>query len=201
MKSKTERRDDALDVLKGEDQNLVELFEQFFGSTGSGVTARTRHGNLGKQLIRRMAVREAARDHLADALVTTTLSDVSRRFFQDTTRRRQAIDHIEDMSRGIQGLYLNTHQDFDGAVADLCDIVKPEIAWELESAIPLVESAIPAEHRTRIFRSARYIRKHAPITLNPEGPKWYEHSGIISRFLTIWGHLRSLPRANPSQRV
>ena len=201
MKSKTERRDDALDVLKGEDQNLVELFDQFFASTGSAVTARTRHGNLGKQLVRRMALREAARDHLADALGTTTLSDVSARFYQNTARRRQAIDHIEEMSRGIQGIYLNTHQDFDGAVADLRDIVQPEIAWELKSAIPFVESTIPAEQRTRIFRSARYLRKHAPISLNPEGPKWYEHYGIISRLLTIWGHLRSLPRANPSQRV
>ena len=44
-------------------------------------------------------------------------------------------------------------------------------------AIPLVESTIPAEQRTRMFRSARYLRKHAPISLNPEGPKWYEHSG------------------------
>jgi hypothetical protein len=201
MTLKRVQREDALDVLKSEDRAVAEIFRLFFTTRASAVSEREQHGNLGKQLIRRMGVREAARDHLSEALAATPLLEVSARLLVNTTSRRQALDQVEAMSRGIQGIYLNTHQDFDGAVAALRDIVQPEIKWELDEAIPLVESTLSVEQRAQMFRSARYLRKHAPTRLDPLGPKWYEHAHVFSRVLTIRDHLRDFPRANRGHRA
>jgi hypothetical protein len=38
--------------------------------------------------------------------------------------------------------------------------------------------------------------RHAPTSLSPEGPRWYERAPVISRLLTIYDRLRDFPRAS-----
>jgi hypothetical protein len=204
MMMETSRHEDgdAVGLLKKEDRAIEEVLRRFCETeNSSAVENRSDHGNMGKQLVRRMAVREAAREHIADVLARSELSEISIHLREGCTARREAMNRIENMSRSIQGIHLNAGQDFDGAVETLQAIVTPEIRWELGEAIPLIERTISSSRRSTLFHSARYIRKHAPAKVNPDGPKWYEHDRLVSRVLTVIDHLRDYPRANRGARV
>jgi hypothetical protein len=192
---------DALDLLESEDRLVKNVLANLATTQGQTVTQQSDHGNLCKQLVRRMAVREAARDHIAQMLAPTALSEIGERLGQDMSARRGAMNTVEEMSRGIQGIHLNAGQDFDGAVKALRAIVGPEIDWELTDAIPLLRRSLSSQERLALFRPAHYLRKHAPTNLSPDGPHWYEHARFISRLVAVRDHLRDYPRANRGQRV
>jgi hypothetical protein len=193
--------DDAVDLLESEDRFIKDVFARLAITEGRSVTQRSEHGNLDKQLVRRMAVREAARDHIAEVLLRTWLVETGKRLRQGLSARRGAMDNVEEMSRSIQGIYLNSGQDFDGAVKSLRAIVGPEIDWELTDVIPLIRRSFSPDERLTLFRPADFLRKHAPTNLSPDGPRWYEHAGLISRLIAARDHLRDYPRANRGQRV
>ena len=193
--------DDAVDLLESEDRFIKDVFARLATTEGLSVKQRSEHGNLGKQLVRRMAVREAARDHITEVLLRTWLVEIGERLHQGLSVRRAAMDNVEEMSRGIQGISLNMGQDFDGAVESLRAIVGPEIDWELTDAIPLIRRSFSREERQARFRPADSLRKHAPTNLSPDGPNWYEHANLISRLIAARDHLRDYPRANRGQRV
>jgi hypothetical protein len=115
--------------------------------------------------------------------------------------RRSLLDALGDMSRGIQGVYLNQGQDFDGPLTSLIHAVVTEIDWELTEAIPLIERTLDAEGRTPPFRSARYVQSHAPTRLSESGPRWWEHAPIVSRIVTLFDHLRDHPAAERAKRI
>jgi hypothetical protein len=202
MKPSRHEDGDAVELLEKEDRAIEEVLRRFCETeNSSAIENRSDHGNMGKQLVRRMAVREAAREHIADVLARSELSEISIRFRQGCTARRAAMNRIEKMSRSIQEIHLNAGQDFDSAVESLQAIVTPEIRWELGEAIPLIQRTLSSSRRSTLFHRARYIRKHAPAKVNPNGPKWYEHDRFVSRILTVIDHLRDYPRANPGARV
>jgi hypothetical protein len=62
------------------------------------------------------------------------------------------------------------------------------IAWELAEALPQIEKSIDARTRA-LLRSARYVQLHAPTKLGPSGPCWFEQAPVVSRLVTLWGHL------------
>ena len=117
------------------------------------------------------------------------------------TDRRGLIDELGDMSRSIQGPYLNQGQDFDTPLTALIEAVNTEIDWELALAIPFIEHTLSASERTSLFDSAHYIERHAPTTLSTSGPRWYEHLPVFSRIVTLFDHLRDHPRADRVKRI
>jgi hypothetical protein len=45
------------------------------------------------------------------------------------------------------------------------------------------------------MKSAGHVRRHAPINLDPHGPRWWERAPVISRLMTVYDHLRDFPRS------
>jgi hypothetical protein len=185
---------DALDVLEHQDGALLALFAQLESSTGPAVTARYDHGNQGKRLIRRIALREAAKADLVDTLGgIPELAEVRHRLIGTVEERRNAINTLDLMGRGVRPIDLNKTQDFDAAVAELRRIVVPEINWELAAGIATIHNSLTANQRATLH-SARYLRRHAPTKLDPERFRRRERIRIIGWVLTAWDHMLDRPR-------
>jgi hypothetical protein len=163
-------RGDVLDVLEFEDTEPRSLLFRLGGSSDYSVMERYEYGSLDKELIRKMAIREADRDSVALVIGDcATLAEIATRLDSDTQQCREAMDKVEMMARGIQGIALNEGQDFDDAVRGLRSIIGPEIDWELDEGIPAITQALSGEDRVEMFNSARYLEHHAPTHLSSKG--------------------------------
>jgi hypothetical protein len=192
----------SLDTLRHEDLLLKGLFQRIGESWGSSVDARYDYGNAAKQIIRHLATRQSSLMNVATATSDApALRTTASRMVDGGTDRRALINKVGDMSRTIQGMYLNQGQDFDGPLTALIDAVNPEIEWELSDALPLIQRTLSAEDTAALFSSARYVERHAPTSLNPAGPRWYEHAPVISRLVTFFDFLRAHPGAARNERI
>ena len=195
----TRVRDDAnaLELLESEDLELRELFTELRQRRGSSVEDRAEYGDIAKEIVRHVAVREAALVDVAEvASDDPGLSELASRIEHGRNTSRPHIDRVERMSRGVQGINLRTGQDFDAEMEELIQIVGTEIEWDLGEAIPELRSSLKQSHREDELKSARHLRRHAPTKLDPGGPRWHERAPVISRLLTVYDHLRDFPKSS-----
>lgn len=193
--------DDALELLQQENVSLTALFDELEASTGQSVIDRASHGAQIKRLLRRLALREAAKADIAHALeAEPELDAVRQKVLGCVKDRRSAINDLGLMTRHIQGIDLNSTQDVDAVVWRARDIVLPEILWELSEGVPTLRRSLSGAQQASM-RSARYLRKHAPTKLNPKGPQWYERARVVSWFVTAWDRLSDRPRPSRGAQV
>jgi hypothetical protein len=191
----TKRSDDALDLLEREDVELRRLFAAIEESRADTVGGRAHYGDLAKDVIQHLATREAALVEVARKVEDVgELGGVAASLDADSSSRRELLDRLEKMSRGVQGINLNTGQDFDGVLQRAIDTVGTEIERDL-GAIPAVRGWLSKSEEDPL-RSADYVVRHAPTSLSPQGPRWYERAPVISRLLTVYDRLRDFPRAS-----
>jgi hypothetical protein len=190
------RSDDALDLLEREDVELRRLFEAIEEARADTVRGRASYGDRAKDVIQHLATREAALVEVVRKIADVDeLDGVAHSMDADSPDRRQLLDRLEKMSRGVQGINLNTGQDFDGVLQSVIDRVGPDIERDLADAIPAVRRWLSKSDEDPL-KSADYVVRHAPTSLNPQGPRWYERAPVISRLLTIYDRLRDFPRAS-----
>jgi hypothetical protein len=191
----------ALELLENEDLELRELFGELRQHRGTSVEDRAEYGDVAKEIVRRIATREAA---LVDVCSVATqdpqLRDVAARIEHGMQVRRPQIDRVEKMSRGVQGINLRTGQDFDSQMEDLIQLTGSEIEWELDEVLPELRAYLRQSDREADLKSADHIRRHAPTSLSPQGPRWWERAPVISRLITVYDHLRDFPRGPKHQR-
>jgi hypothetical protein len=182
--------------LEREDIELQSVFSRVRSLQGESVEERYEYGDLAKTAIRRVATREAALVDVATvAAGAPELQGLTERFERLSPARREALDTVEKMSRGVQGINLNTGQDFTKEFIDLMRIVGSEIEWDLREGIPTVRNVLAQHDMVQNLTSAGKVARRAPTNLSPEGPRWFEHAPIISRFLSIYDRLRDFPGA------
>jgi hypothetical protein len=192
----TEKKGSAVDLLETEDLELGELFASLRLTRGPSVEERAKYGDLAKEIIRHLAIREAALvDVSGVASVHPSLSGVSERLQQGMGEHRPNIDRVEKMSRGVQGINLRVGQDFDGEMEELMRIVDAEMEWELHVALPDLRKALEAADGEDELKTAEYLSGHAPTNLHPDGPRWWERAPVISRLITMYDRLRDFPGA------
>ena len=190
----------ALDLLEREDHELLQLFAELAASRGSSVESRAHYGDLAKNLIRHVATREAALVDVSTALEGLEGVERERTAFEDdTSERRQAIDMVERMSRGVQGINLNSGQDFDGALSVLIDILERGIQRDLRDSIPALRRRLTPEQADEQFHSARHVVRHAPTNLSPKGPAWYERAPFISRIVALYDRFARFSGSNSTR--
>jgi hypothetical protein len=201
--AQTRVRDDAnaLELLESEDLELRELFTELRQRRGSSVEDRAEYGDIAKEIVRHVAIREAALIDVAEvASDDPRMSEFASRIEQGRTMSRPHIDRVERMSRGVQGINLRTGQDFDAELEELIQVVGTEIEWDLGEAIPELRASFEVSHREDELKSARHLRKHAPTNLDPNGPRWREGAPVISRLITVYDHLRDFPKSSRRDR-
>ncbi len=192
----------ALDVLEHEDRQVLETLGAIDVTRGSGthlhesVEDRALYGDLVKRLIREAGTREAAQADVVSGLGEEPgLSDVATAMETHAKERRPHLDAGERMSRGVPGMVLNTGQDFDPELRALAEVMREEIRWELDDAIPAIRRSLSREAHDERFSSGRWVRRHAPTNLDPGGPLWHERARIVSFFRTIFDRARDYPTA------
>lgn len=191
----------SLDVLESENAVLRGLFDEIRDSRGPSVEERYDYGNLAKEIIRHIAIRQSSLVNVAAAIAPMpSLRSTGARMSDRGTDRRRAYDEVGDLSRNVEVMNLNQGQDFDGPLMALIDAVAPELDWELADAIPLIRASLTTNDFAGRFCSARYARRHAPTRLNVNGPRWYERVPIISRLLTLYEHLSDYLANNHDKR-
>jgi hypothetical protein len=201
MALRTHAPGNALDLLEREDLELRRLFTVLRQHRGSSVEDRADYGDAAKDIIRHVATREAALVEVVDSVADQPeLEELSARLRDRMGTRREHIDRVEKMSRGVQAINLNMGQDFDAEMRELEQIVGTEIEWELGEAIPQIQHVMGGPEADDAMKSARYVEKHAPTKLEPSGPRWVERAPFISRFLTVYDHLRDFPRGRSRTR-
>jgi hypothetical protein len=187
---------DALDLLEQEDYELQRLFSEIQASRGGSVEDRARYGDLAKEIVRHLANREAP---LLD--VQRVIEDapeferLTEKLTNGVSDRRRLIDELEKMPRGVQGINLNTGQDFDGTLQNVISVVSTDIEIDLTDVVPTAAEWLSRTGQEKELSSADHIVKHAPTNLSPKGPRWYERAPVVSRLVTIYDHLRDFPRA------
>jgi hypothetical protein len=187
----------ALELLESEDLQLRELFTELRQRRGASVEDRAEYGDIAKEIVRHVAVREAALIDVAEvASDDPRLSGLASRIEHGRSTCRPHIDRVEKMSRGVQGINLRTGQDFDAEMEELIQLVGTEIEWDVGEAIPELRAAFRDSHREDSLKSARHLRRHAPTNLDPNGPRWRERAPVISRLITIYDHLRDFPKSS-----
>lgn len=192
---------DSLDVLSNEDHFLLKLFDGLALSRGSSVENRYAYGNLAKECLRHIAIRQSCIVDVTRVLrAAPDLSAVSKRMLSGAIARRQLFDQATMMARGVPPMALDEGQDFEGVFAALTDAVKSEIEWELSGALSTIRTTLQRLHAEGGLRSSRYVRRHSPTYLNTKGPRWYEHARGISSLVTMYDHLCDLPRASREWR-
>jgi hypothetical protein len=148
MRTKSE---DALDLLESEDLQLRALFTRLQQSQGESVEERATYGDLAKEIVRHVAIREAAVADVVRSVGTEPqLASMSTSLERPMGVRRLMINEVEKKSRGIQGISLNTGQDFRGPLMELVQQVGPEIEWDLDEVVPAIRGSLgeePESHR------------------------------------------------------
>jgi hypothetical protein len=183
----------SFDVLMSADVSLRGLFAEVEQARGPSVEQRYRYGELTREVLSLLAVRQACVTDVARVFTAIPeLLQVGTGLLECAVAFRPMIDELVDMSVGVQGMYLNLGQDFDGPFQALMEEASSTITWELEDALPRIVGVLAANEGGVDFRSARIVRHHAPRRLNPSGARWYEHAPVISRILTICNRLRDI---------
>jgi short-subunit dehydrogenase len=191
----------SLDVLENEDLLLLGLIQGIAVTRGAAVEQRYEHGNVAKEILRHLAVRQSSLVSVGAVISSMPeLRAIGSRMVSRATERRGAIDAATRLARAVQPVALNEGQDFDGVFDPLLDLERQEIEWELSHAIPAIRKAVPDEDAQKRFRSARYVHRHAPTFLSTRGPRWYEQAPVVSRLLTIYEHMNDFPRASKEWR-
>ena len=201
VEAKQRPESDSLDVLTNEDHFLLKFFDGLEVSRGPSVEDRYVFGNLAKECLRHVAVRQACIADVTRVLAELPgMDEVRERLLSSATERRQLYDELAMMARGVQPMELSVGQDFEEVFESLIELVRREIQWELSGTLTSIRSSLTEHHADGKLRSARYVRRHAPTYLSTKGPQWYEKAPIVSSLVTMYGHLNDLPRASREWR-
>jgi hypothetical protein len=191
---RTRHEADALELLECEDLELRELFTELRQRRGPSVQDRSEYGDIAREIVRHVAVREAALADVAHvAADDPELRGLASRMEHGRVANRPHMDRVERMARGVQGINLRTGQDFDAEVEELIQLVGTEIEWDLADAIPELKANLRRTHRGERLKSAKHLRRHAPRHLDPHGPRWRERAPVLSRVRTVYDRLRDFP--------
>ncbi|HLK45782.1 MAG TPA: hypothetical protein VKT18_07320 [Acidimicrobiales bacterium] len=182
-------RRDAADQLAYEDVALRRLVE----AMGDARRDLPEHGRILKLFVERLAVRQAAREALAQAFAASPdLADLGGRLDASLVEHRRVLDHLDELTRGLRPANVNQGQDVDGAIRDVAPALLAEIDEELSTLLPEVRRRLDQRGRRRL-PSARYVLRHCPLHPGPHERRWYERVSGLVWLHAVFDYLRSLP--------
>ncbi len=180
---------DALDQLEYEDRALLQLLEDF-----EKADDRLDHGIAGKLFVEHLAVREAARESIAASLSEDAqLSALGEQLEHGTAERRTDLGRLDELARGVQPINLNQGQNFDAAMASVAESLRADIRLDLENFVPALRGRLTPHQRRTFFKSAKWVRSHAPTHPNPKGRRPHERLSPVVRLHAVYDWLRGFP--------
>lgn len=191
---------DALDQLLYEDRAVEELLKAFDDET----LDRRQHGEVAKLLVEHLAVREAAKEYIAEGLSgRAELAGVADRMLHGVAQRRSHLRRLDELARGVEAINVNQGQSFDAAVGEIRPALADDIRHDVEELVPLLHDRLDERARHKLFPSARFVRAHAPTHPGAHGRRWYERINPLVRLHAAYDFLRGFPKggSKPSAEV
>ncbi len=196
----TRTQGDALDRLQYEDRALRQLLKAF---SKRELDPRL-HGKVVAMLVEHLAIREGAREYVAESLAAIPeLDDLGRQWQDGTVERRRRLARLEEMTRGLEAVNINQGQDVDAAIAEMTPTLLEEIDEEERQLVPSVVERLGPTRRAEVLPSTSYVLHHAPSHPGAHRLRWYERLGPLVRLHALYDYLRGLPAgaAKPSAQV
>jgi hypothetical protein len=190
---------DAIDLLDYEDRAVSELL----AASSDAALDRSQHGEVVKLLVEHLAVRQVAREELADVVAgVPALAALERRMRAGVPERRAELRELDELTRGVEPINVNQGQDTDAVVARLRPALEEEIRYDLEELVPALRRQLSDRQRAQL-PTARYIRRHAPTHPGPHRRRWYDRVGPLLRLHAVYDYLRGFPTGGlkPSAEV
>ncbi len=194
------RRDqDSLDLLRDQDRRLERLLAEWDDLARDGdhpadevVRRAWRRGTVGKLIHQHGAIRLAAATDVVRCLRRSGADRMADVLAKHAGEAREAIDRIDECSRGMSSLDLRYSDEFDRGIDDLRHLWRSEFRSDTEFSLERIATALGSE-RSRLH-SARYVAKHAP--LHPARRRhWYDRISPVVRLHALYDLLRGFPTA------
>ncbi len=171
-----QRRATALDTLEREDRALLELFGAIDapgeGRPANGGPTRRRSGSS-----RHLAVREAALVEVAGPADDVPGVGLAEQFAAGAAvRRALAVGDRPSPSRPTP--MFGVGQEFDGPLSAVMALVRDQVTWERDVAIPVIERALGGRAAGPVRR--RGVHRPRTAAAAPGDPRWFERAPVVS---------------------
>jgi hypothetical protein len=190
--------DSSLEVLKQEDLKLRRLFERIeqlldpsfqivgYDHGATEVLRRYEYSTVVKEVLYGLAIRQSAAMDVAKTIsASPELEATANRIVERGTVCRPILQELRQMRRLENPMSLSLNPQFEEALRSLVEVSSVTIEWELGEAIPFIAQSFDTGGAVMPFRTAGYVRRHAPRRLCLSGPQWYESAPVISRLLML----------------
>ncbi len=179
-----QRRATVLDTLEREDRALLELFGAI-DAPGGGSSGERRSHETAERIVAHLAVREAALVEVAGPADDVPGVGLAEQFAAGAAvRRALAVGDRPSPSRPTP--MFGVGQEFDGPLSAVMALVRDQVTWERDVAIPMIERALEDGRLERFADDGATV--HAPMQLHPDDPRWFERAPVVSRLLTWYTH-------------
>ena len=188
----------SLEVLKMEDLGLRQHFKRIrqlldpsfrisgYDSRATEVLRRYEYATVVKEVLFSLAVRQSAAMDVAKTIAQRPeLAPTAAKIIERGTVCRPILHELREMRRLQNPMSLALNSEFEEALRSLLKVSSLTIEWELQEAIPRITQSFDVESAVTQFRTAGYVRRHAPRRLCLSGPQWYESAPVVSRLLTL----------------
>ncbi|HLI01961.1 MAG TPA: hypothetical protein VKV06_14330 [Acidimicrobiales bacterium] len=185
---------DALALLGLQNRILSDLFKSWHEHTatlteGDNVSVRWERGSATKLILQHLAVRESAKEAITGRLRKIGRDDLAGRIEGDGVGRREAIDRLDELIRGMMAMNTNT-PEVDVAVEQVGRVFREEAAVEDGELLAAASQALQAAGEE--LPSDRSIRLRSPTHPSPV-PRWYDRIGALKALRAFYDHLRGNP--------
>lgn len=160
--------DDLVDLLRYEDDEIHRLFEEFFASDCA--RDELRHGAIGKELVDRLSMQDAANEEIARTLLRDMgRADLAEQLAWRSRRHRRLVGELDDISAGVSSgdIRRTAGRRFDGLISELRDLRHEQVGFEAEHVIPTIRYRMSPERRERLAGDIDRVRRRATIRRGP----------------------------------
>jgi hypothetical protein len=188
-----QRQQDILDLLRKEDDEIVDLFEAYFSPPS--LEDHVRRANIGLELLDRLAIQVEVKEEICHrALADAGRGDLVERLQQGSVRMKELLAELDRMSAGVspRDIHVSRGREFDATVAELRTLTEERVRQEEAELIPAVRQAVPSERLAEMGADLEKLRKRSPTRPRPKDPA-HETPRIVKRVKAAFDHLRDYP--------
>ncbi len=194
---------DVVDLLQHEDDEIDRLFDEFF----SPGCARDdlRRGAVGKELVDRLSMRDAASEEIARTLLgDMARADLAEKLDWHSRQHRRLVGELDDISAGVspRDLHRGASGRFDGLITELHDLRHEQVVFAVEQVIPTIRYRLSPRRQQRLAADIDRVRRRA--TTQP-GPRrsyrrriWLAPRSFVDRSRGALERARRRRRAHPT---
>ena len=187
---------DVIELLADEDQAIEQLLDEYFSPSAEADHAK--RGAIGKKLIDRLSVQDAAKEEIIeDLLADAGRDDLVASLAAHARDRRRLVGELDDLSSGVspRDVHASEGRRFDDTVRQLCELVRDHLQFERARVVPALREIVPRETLDETGREVEKVKKRAPTHPRPSGDPVRRLNPVAKRIKAIYDRLRDYPPA------